>query len=330
MISVIIVSFNTCNILRQCLNSLFQDPSRIKMEVLVVDNNSHDGSAEMIKTEFPVVNLISNSENLGFAAANNQAFRQAHGDYVLLLNPDAFVKPGAISQAVAFMEKNPECGLGGGKLLSPDGELDPSARRFPSWVSKLLTITGIRARFPSSPLLNRHDFGGFSHDRPMEVDWVPGTFTIIRKAMLEEIGFFDERFYIYYEETDLCMRAKESGWTVFFTPDAEVIHIGGASSQTRKDQTYDPAASQVQSFRMRSEWLYFRKNKGLFHVLANAGVELGWHCSRIIFNLLPRKSARDKRTYSISTVKNIVDSLRDTRCGGSARQSHGNNHDSIQ
>ncbi|MBM3423283.1 glycosyltransferase family 2 protein [Chlorobium limicola] len=315
MITIVIVSYNTRDILRNCLEALFRGSGGIDMEVFVVDNDSRDDSAQMVHETFPQVRLIANNANLGFAAANNQAFRQAKGRYIVLLNPDAYVGPSSISNAVAFMDSNPGCGLCGGKIISPEGRLEPSARRFPSPLSKLLTLSGLSAKHPGSPILNRHEFGGFAHDRPLEVDWVPGTFTIVRKKMLDEIGAFDERFFIYYEETDLCLRAKQAGWSIWFIPDAEVMHIGGACSKTRKDKTYDEGASQVLSFRMRSEWLYYRKNHGIILLLASAGVELGWHALRYLKNLIPSPGADAKKAAASATISQIMRSLKDTKLG---------------
>ena len=196
MVSVVIVSYNTQEILRNCLDALFEHSKGVAMEVFVVDNDSHDGSAAMVKNDFPSVILISNHENLGFAAANNQAFALAQGQYIILLNPDAYIRPLSLEHSIAFMDRTPKCGLCGGKIISPEGRLEPSARRFPSALSKLLTMSGLRSKFAQSPIVNYHEFGGFAHDKPMEVDWVPGTFTIVRKKMLDEIGYFDERFNI--------------------------------------------------------------------------------------------------------------------------------------
>ncbi|NTU52437.1 MAG: glycosyltransferase family 2 protein [Chlorobiaceae bacterium] len=316
MITVVIVSYNTREILANCLDALFRNSAGEAKEVFVVDNDSLDQSAAMVSEQYRQVRLIANHQNLGFAAANNQAFTQASGRYLVLLNPDAYVGPSSIPNAVAFMDSHPECGLCGGKIISPEGRLEPSARRFPSPLSKLLTLSGMSARFPGSTVLNRHEFGGFDHDHPLEVDWVPGTFTIVRKTMLDAIGPFDERFYIYYEETDLCLRAKKAGWKVFFIPDAEVMHIGGASSKTRKDKTFDKAGAQVLSFRMRSEWLYYRKNKGLVTVVLSAGVELFWYLLRYLKNLLlPTGDAGSKRMMASTTMRQIIRSLGDTRLG---------------
>ncbi len=316
MISVIIVSFNTSSLLRQCLSTLFQYSSSMELEVFVVDNNSLDDSVEMVKNEFPHVNLLVNNENRGFAAANNQAWHKSSGEYVLLLNPDAFIKKNSIRNAAHFMESQPACGICGGRLVKPDGSLDPSARKFPKALTKFFTLSGLRSRFPRSSLISGHEFGNFDHRSVIEVDWVPGTFTMYRRKMLEETGLFDERFYIYFEETDLCRHAKNTGWKVFFLPSAEVIHIGGASSKTRKEHIFDAGAFQVLSFRMRSEWLYFRKNNGLLAVIANAGVEAGWHLLRWFFNWLPGKSRRKhKRRISASILRELFLSLKVTQFG---------------
>ena len=316
MVSVVIVSYNTREILRNCLEALFENSREVDMEVFVVDNNSADDSSAMVQHDFPSIHLIANNQNLGFAAANNQAFALASGQYIILLNPDAYIRHASIKHCIAFMEQTPQCGLAGGKIISPEGRLEPSARRFPSALSKLLTLSGLSGKFPLSPILNRHEFGGFAHDHPQEVDWVPGTFTIIRKTMLDAIGAFDERFYIYYEETDLCLRAKKAGWKVFFIHDAEVMHIGGACSKTRKDKTFDNKAAQVLTFRMRSEWLYYFKNKGIIAVLSSAGVELLWHAARYMKNLLlPFGHAEKKRSAAAAVISQIMQSLKETNFG---------------
>ncbi len=316
MISVIIVSFNTEALLRRCLQELYLHAPQTKMEVLVVDNNSFDKSVEMVNKEFPQVRLLVNTENIGFAAANNQAYRLALGDYILLLNPDAFIKEGSLDKVVAFMERHPNCGLSGGRLLSPDGGLDPSARKFPNAWTKFLNLSGLRARFPRSPFFAGHEYGGFDHCTNIEVDWVPGTFTAYRREMLLETGLFDERYFLYYEETDLCLQAKKIGWSVYFTPEAEVVHMGGGSSKTRTEHYFDENSSQILRFRMRSEWLYFRKNSGLWAVMCNAGIELGWHSLRWLLNLIPgRRNRRLKRLGSATIIKELFASLRDTGFG---------------
>lgn len=315
-ITVIIVSFNTKEMLRKCLDSLWENPGSWPLEVFVVDNDSVDDSVSMVRQHFPQVQLIENQVNLGFAAANNQAWQRSSGDYIILLNPDAYIKSNSIKNGVSFMESHPECGLCGGRLIKPDGSLDPSARRFPNALYKIFTLSGLSSRFPASQIFNRYDFGGFGHDKVQEVDWVPGTFTVYRRQLLEQTGLFDERFYLYYEETDLCLQAKRSGWKVYFIPDAEVVHVGGGASKTRKDEQFDQAGSQVLKFRIRSEILYFRKNFNILSALANAGVELGWHSLRYLVNLLPwRNSNKQKRANSLILIRQILQGLKDTRMG---------------
>jgi len=317
-ISVIIVSYNTSSVLKQCLNHLFLHPGKHGLEVFVVDNASSDDSVSMIKKDYNKVILMENQENMGFAAANNQAYQQATGDYIILLNPDAFIKPGTIDSAVRFMEETPKCGLAGGKLINPKGTMEPSARKFPNSLNKFFTLSGLADRYPSSKIFGGGDFKFFDHNSAIEVDWVPGTFTIYREKMLAQTSLFDERFFLYYEETDLCLRAVDAGWKVYFTPDAEVVHIGGASAKKRTDLKFDSGGSQVLKFRMRSEYLYFRKNYGLHSVIANAGVELGWHLLRYLANAGAGESRgikKAKAEESISILQHGFAALLDTRLG---------------
>jgi GT2 family glycosyltransferase len=316
MISVVIVSYKVRDILRQCLRALFDQSEGLEIEVFVVDNASGDGSAEMVAAEFPQVRLLANDSNRGFAAANNQAFALARGDFVLLLNPDAFVRPGALVGVRAFMERTPECGLCGGRLLDSKGCLMPSARRFPGALSRLLTLSGLSSRYRNSAVFNRHDFGGFAHDRVLEVDWVPGTFTLIRKPLLDQLEGFDERFFIYYEETDLCLRAKALGWKIYFIPDVEVEHIGGASSKARDDQDYNPAAAQISLFSLRSACLYHYKHGGLMAVLANIGLEILWNLLRILWHCFRRSAESQAKVKGArNAIAMLRQALKDTDYG---------------
>ncbi len=317
-LSVIIVSYNTSSELKQCLDHLFKYPGKHDLEVFVVDNCSSDASTQMVQKNFKNVHLIENQINMGFAAANNQAYQKTTGDYIILLNPDAFIRHGTIDNAVSFMENNIQCGLAGGKLINPQGRLEPSARKFPNGLNKFFTLSGLADKYPSSKIFGKGDFKFFDHKKAIEVDWVPGTFTIYRKKMLEQTLLFDERFFIYYEETDLCLRAKKDGWKVYFTPDAEVVHIGGASAKKRTDLKYDSGGSQVLKFRMRSEYLYFRKNYGIHAVIANAGVELGWHLLRYLANAGAEENRaikKAKASQSLTILEHGIKALLDTRLG---------------
>ncbi|MGQ9921891.1 MAG: glycosyltransferase family 2 protein [Desulfobacca sp.] len=314
-ISVIIVSYNTSQLLHACLTSLVEANSSHEVEIFVVDNDSRDDSVAMVRRHFPQVRLIANRQNLGFAAANNQAYQEISGNYIVLLNPDARLQPGSLDRIVDFMEAHPEVGICGGRVVNSQGQLEPSARRFPNSLFKFLIISGLSDRFAHSRFFARADYKYFDHQTPLAVDWVPGTFTILRRAMLDQIGFFDDRFFLYYEETDLCLRAKRAGWQVYFFPGAEVVHVGGACSKTRKDLQLDLGGSQLLKFRLRSELLYFRKNFGLGALLANAGVEMAFHLLRCLVNMWPGEEYQRKRQYSLAILRHCLQALRDTHWG---------------
>ena len=260
--SVIIVSFNTREILRQCLASVVADAANLRVEIIVVDNASTDGSPEMIEQDFPEVVLLRSAINLGFGAGNNVALRQARGRYFVLLNSDAFFSPGALPLAVRHMDKSPEVGLGGCLLVGRDGLSQPSSRCFHSVLQDAVVLTGLAARYPRSRFFGRFDRTWTDPSIAAPVDWVPGAFTILRPAALEKVGYFDPAFFLYYEEVDLCRRMKHAGIPVWYWPDIIVIHIGGESSRQLKSLEFSPRAAQVVLWRMRSTLLYYRKHHG--------------------------------------------------------------------
>ncbi len=262
LVSIVVVSFNTRDMLRRCLESLFGQLHGIRSEVFVVDNASGDRSAEMIAHEFPQVELIRSSVNLGFAGANNLALKRAQARYVVLLNSDAFLKPCALERAIAHMDQEPKVGLGGARLVGKNGSWQPSARQFPSLVNDLLILSGLAGRYPNSGFFGRPDHTWDKTNEPTSVDWVPGAFSIIRRDVLQKIGFFDERFFLYYEEVDLCRRVKQAGYQVQYWPDVTVVHLGGESSKTVKTLTVSSSGSQLILWRMRSAFLYYRKHHG--------------------------------------------------------------------
>lgn len=280
LISVVIVSFNTREILRGCLNQLYRAAAMVDLQVVVVDNDSKDGSAAMVRQDFPQVDLIESEVNLGFAAGNNLGFSAVRGEYVLLLNPDALVDERALRNAIAHMEANPEIGMGGGRLLGKDGSAQPSARAFPSLSNEFLALSGLAARFPDSRFFGRFDRTWDHSGQSVMVDWVPGAFAFIRATALADVGWFDERFFLYYEEVDLCRRFRDAGWQVWYWPDVEVCHWGGESSKTVKDADFSSSGSQLTLWRMRSALLYYRKHHGVSVAWLVARLELGWHALR--------------------------------------------------
>ena len=262
-VSVIVVSFNTREVLRECLTSVFNEARTLRAEILVVDNASTDGSPEMVEREFPEAILLRSATNLGFGAANNLALEQARGRYFVLLNSDAFFAPGALSLAIRHMEETPGCALGGARLIGRDGSWQPSSRCFHSLFNDLIVLTGLAAKYPKSRLFGRFDRTWADESLPSTVDWVPGAFSIIRPEALRRVGLFDPAFFLYYEEVDLCRRLKRAGLDIWYWPDIVVTHIGGESSRQLKTLDLAGQSAQVVLWRMRSTLLYYRKHHGL-------------------------------------------------------------------
>ena len=288
-VSVVVVSFNTRDILRECLARLANEIRALAAEVIVVDNHSRDGSADRVAQEFPDFVLIRSDTNLGFAAGNNAAFARARGRYIVLVNPDALLAPGALARAVAHMEAAPRVGAAGGRLEDPRGVMQPSGRLFPSLLNEWLVMSGLAARFPGSRFFGRFDRTWADPSAAARVDWVPGAFTILRRSALDQVGHFDERFFLYYEEVDLCRRMAQAGFEIWYWPDVQVSHVGGASSKTLTDQDYSQAGSQLTLWRMRSGLLYWRKHHGRAGAWLAAGLEALWKWLR---RLRPGRAAR--------------------------------------
>ena len=281
-VSVVIVSFNTRELLRECINTLDRESSGVTYETIVVDNASRDGSADMVAADFPNVRLVRSDKNLGFAAANNLGFAEAGGKYVVLLNSDAFLKHDALRISVERMNKSPQVGLAGAQLISRDGSWQPSARKFPSLLNDFLTLSGLAARYPHSRLFGRFDRTWADPKEPAEIDWVPGAYSIVRRDLLMKLGGFDERFFLYYEEVDLCRRIKQAGYQVWYWPDVIVIHLGGESSKTVTRLSMSSKGAQLTLWRMRAAFLYYRKHHGLAGAVCAMNLEAQWHRLRAL------------------------------------------------
>ena len=313
-LSIIIVSFNTKALTRRCLECVERYSDGLDLEVIVVDNASKDGSADMVSDEFPNVKLIKLHENRGFAGGNIPGMSKAAGRHILLLNSDAFIDEGVLKKTVSFMDQHKEIGILGCKLIGTDGALQASARMLPSPLNKILHITGLAARFPKSRFFGRVDFSWWNHTEPRSVGWVVGAYFLIRRKTMEEIGVLDDRYFLYYEEIDYCLRARRSGWNVVFYPHASVIHLGGQSIDS-KGQIVTPG-SQLKKIRIISEFLYYRKFYGLIHVIVSASIELSWNCLVFIKNFFDKSmNGIIKRRESNQTIRLIISALWDERFG---------------
>lgn len=212
-LSIIIVNFNARQLLKDCLNSIFSQKGG-EFEVWVVDNASSDGSVEMVEKDFPQVKLIKNRENLGFARANNLAFKKAQGRFLFLLNPDTIIKDQTLAKVVNFMRENPQVGVCGVKIFNPDGSFQPSVGKFYNLFNAFLMLFGGEKL-------------GFLRSSPVqikEVDWASGAALMVRKEVLDKAGFFDENFFMYMEEVEWCFRIKKAGFKIIFYPETEITH----------------------------------------------------------------------------------------------------------
>ena len=198
------------------------------LETVVVDHGSTDGSVELVRERFPCARLVEQG-NVGMGGGNNAGMRVASGRYFLLLNPDAWLHPGAVERLVAFADANPDVAVAGPRLLNPDGTLQRSVRAFPTVWRLATEYLFVRKLAPRSSLLNPLYVGGFDHGATRDVDWGSGACLLVRRAATEEAGLFDEDFFMFSEETDWCYRFRRAGWRVVFLPEAEVTHVGGAS-----------------------------------------------------------------------------------------------------
>ncbi len=303
--SVVIVSLNTRDALRESLKSVDRDSSGLQVEILVVDNGSRDGSPAMVAEEFPHVRLIRSAVNLGFGAANNLAIEAARGRYVVLLNSDAFLGQGSLRLAVESMDRSPQVALAGGRLMGRDLSPQPSARMFPHVITDAFVFTGLAGKFPKSPIFGRFDRTWADPAKSSQVDWVPGAFSIIRTEVLRKIGLFDPRFFLYAEEVDLCRRIKKEGYEIWYWPDIRVIHIGGESSRQITELDFSSAGGQLVVWRMRSTLLYYRKHHGAMAWLARY-LELSLYALSAIRN---RFSPEPKRTLRRKENQNLITSM---------------------
>ena len=221
-VSVVVVTFNSAQWIERCLESVRGH------ETIVVDHGSDDGTLDVVRKHFPEARVIE-QENRGMGGGNNAGMRLASGPYFLLLNSDAWVVGDGIERLAAFADEHPDAAVVGPRLLNPDGSLQRSARAFPTLWRLATEYLFLRKLAPRSSLLNRFYEGGFDHDEAREVDWLFGACLLVRRDAADEVGLFDEEFFMFSEETDWCYRFRQAGWSVWFYPGAEVVHVGGAS-----------------------------------------------------------------------------------------------------
>ena len=305
-VSVIIVNWNTESLLRDCLGSVFDTTGGIPFEVIVIDNASSDGSVAMVEREFPQVKLVKNSDNKGFAAANNQGMALAGGRYVLLLNSDTVVLGDVIGATVRFADAHPDTGVVGCRVLNADRSLQPTCFMYPSLLNMLLSSTYLYKCFPQSRFFGRERMTWWDRTDTRDVDVVTGCYMLVRRETIDQVGRMDECFHMYGEETDWCCRFKEAGWRVVFAPVGQIIHYGGASSRQK------PAAMTLQL--RGSILLFLRKHRGVLSYVTGRLLVSLYFSLRIPYWLLKAMcSAPDRRahwavvrTYFVGACKSLL------------------------
>ncbi len=244
-VSIIIVSFNTKELLIDCLNSLTKALKNLTNEIFVVDNDSHDGTVESVRRLFPKINLIANSQNLGFSKANNLAIKKAKGKFVLILNPDTKVMPETITTMLKFMEKDENIACATCRVELPDGSLDRDCRRhFPTPWRAACHFLYLSKIFKGSKIFDQYQMGYLPQDQEHEVDSCVGAFMLVRASAIKKAGLFDEDFFFYGEDLDWCWRFKLAGYKIMYNPQVKIIHYKGAASGMKQTSKHLTKASR--------------------------------------------------------------------------------------
>ena len=250
VLSIIIVNWNTRQVLLRCLASITANPPACPFEVLVFDNASADGSAEAVAAEYPQVRLEVSPENLGFARANNRAASSAQGRFWLLLNPDTVVHPGAVDALVRYLASQPQVGAVGPRLVNPDGSLQQSIERLPTIYNEWWRLLHLDHLYPVS----KYPQSALASRRPQRVEVLAGACLLLRREAVEAAGLYDEEYFVYSEEIDLCDRLYREGWELHWVPEAVVTHLGGQSTRQVADRMF------IELYRNKVK--FFRKRRG--------------------------------------------------------------------
>jgi GT2 family glycosyltransferase len=280
--SVAIINFNQRDILRACLESVVMERPA---EILVLDNGSTDDSAAMVEALFPQVELYRSNTNNGYSAAANRLLPHCSNDYIVLLNNDTVVQPGAILTLERYLDSHPRVGIAGPRLLNTDGSLQPSCFEFPTLLNTMLELASFEHVLYYLPWLRQYNLRTWAHNRARAVPWVLGAALAIRADAFADVAGFDERFFFYSEEIDLCYRLRMHGWETHFVADSEIVHIGGASTcSKRADLTVQLFRSKLQFF----EHHYSKQEKRALHAIISIGM-----LSKLIRDSLRMRSGSD-------------------------------------
>ena len=269
-ISVLVVNYNTADLIQPLMQSLQEVAlSGVSMQTIVVDNASRDDSLLRLAEWSGRIELIENPSNVGFGRANNLALPLARGRYILLLNTDVSFAPDTVRKTLSYMDTHTDCGVLGVRLVGRDGSLQPSCRYFPSVLNGFLNKVGLGAWLP---WVRQVDDMTWDHASHRGCDWVPGCYYLVRREVIEQVGLFDPRYFLYCEEVDHCRAVKAAGWAVTYFADATVVHIGGESAKS--DSSLTSGGRQISVLQIESELLYFRKHAGLAGLLSHLALSV--------------------------------------------------------
>ncbi len=297
-LSIIIVNWNTRDLLSTCLYSIELNPPPATYELIVVDNASRDGSREMVQRCFPDITLLSNSSNPGFASANNQGIRHSTGRFILLLNPDTIVLPGAFAALMDTLAAAPETGAAGAMLLNPDGSIQVSSYPAPTLSREAWRLFHLDSLRPAAIYPPDH----WERDDSFEVDTVQGACLLLRRDAVDQVGLLDETFFMYSEEVDLCYRLRLGGWSIRWTPAAQVVHFGGQSTRL--------VAADMFTQLYRAKLQYMRKHLGAVHGVGYKGILLAASAARIALTPLSLLADPQRRAEHLILAGRYGDLIR--------------------
>ena len=270
-LSIIIVSWNTRELLRDCLTSIHTQTPLCDFEIMIIDNASDDNSSQMVRRSFPHVKLIENDRNLGFARACNQGLRRSSGRYAVLLNPDTWVFGNALEKMIAFLDDHGDVGALGPRIVDVDGVVDPRcARRYPTLRSEFFEKTRLDRRFSHSQLFGAYLMTDWDHRDSRDVEALSGACLMVRREVLVQVGLLDESFFMYGEDTDWCYRIRRAGWRVFYYSDAQVAHVGGQSTSPVSEDMGIEALQSINRFFLK----HYGPVYALTHRVLIAGISL--------------------------------------------------------
>lgn len=302
-VSIIIVNWNTKDYLEKCLTSIYETTKDTIFEIIVVDNASSDGSTEIIRSKFSHVTLIENKENSGFGAANNQGIKISKGKYILILNPDTIILPECLDRLVNFLDQHSDVGAIGPKILNPDGTVQLTcARNFPTPLTEFFAYSILFRKFLCNKIFGNYLMTYWDHNDEREVSALSGSCMMFGRKALDEVGLFDENFFMYGEDLDLCYRIKKGGWKIWFLPNAQIVHYGGQSSSQVPVQTFFFDRDSMHRFFLKHYGIISGITHKIIVLIYTSVIQIFYALSFVLGNYNKRISLKNKIKKTSETL----------------------------